>query len=93
MENFNVMEGNSMTRQQQAAVKIQQLLVENQQLNNAIQELDTEYDILTDQYMDGRITWNIGGAQRRLTKQIDKLRKRVNKNLSIIWELKSKYNL
>lgn len=82
-----------MTRQQQAAVKIQQLLVENQQLNNAIQELDTEYDILTDQYMDGRITWNIGGAQRRLTKQIDKLRKRVNKNLSIIWELKSKYNL
>lgn len=93
MENFNVMEGNSMTRQQQAAVKIQQLLVENQQLNNAIQELDTEYDTLTDQYMDGRITWNIGGAQRRLTKQIDKLRKRVNKNLSIIWELKSKYNL
>lgn len=93
MENFNTMEGNSMTRQQQAAAKIQQLLVENQQLNNAIQELNTEYDILTDQYMDGRITWNIGGAQRRLNRQIDKLRKHVNKNSSTIWELKVKYNL
>lgn len=85
-----------MTEQQRAVVavnKIQQLLVENQQLNATIQELSTEYDILTDQYMDGRIAWNIGGAQRRLTKQIDKLRKRVNKNLRLIWELKGKYNL
>ena len=48
-------------------------------LNKRVKDLETEYNILTDQYIEGLIPHPIGKEQKKLQKQIDSCKKRVLK--------------
>lgn len=56
---------------QKLQAKFQQNCLEMQSLQIMIQNLETEYSVLTDQYMNGNIPWDIGKEQAKLRKQID----------------------
>ena len=62
-----------MTHQEQAYNKIKQLNQEIAELQNYIRNIDTEYEIITDQYMNGDILYDIGKQQRKLMKLKDNL--------------------
>lgn len=68
-----------MTHQEQAYNKIQQLNQEITELQNYIRNIDTEYEIITDQYMNGDILYDIGKQQRKLMKLKDNHIKNINK--------------
>lgn len=64
---------------QKLQAKYQQNCLEMQSLQIMIQNLETEYSVLTDQYMNGNIPWDIGKEQAKLRKQIDVKTNRVVK--------------
>lgn len=82
-----------MTRQEQAYNKIQQLNQEIAELQEYIRNIEIEYGIITDQYMNGDIIYDIGKQQRKLMKLRDSHIKNINKNVKEINRLKIKYNL
>lgn len=82
-----------MIRQEQAIIKIQQLSQEIAELQQYISNIETEYEIITDQYMNGDIIYDIGKQQRKLMKLRDSHIKNINKNVKEINRLKIKYNL
>lgn len=59
--------------------KFQQNCLEMQSLQIMIQNLETEYSVLTDQYMNGNIPWDIGKEQAKLRRQINVKTNRVVK--------------
>lgn len=87
------MEVNKLTHQEQAYNKIQQLNQEIAELQNYIRNIDTEYEIITDQYMNGDILYDIGKQQRKLMKLKDNHIKNINKKAKEISRLKIKYGL
>lgn len=82
-----------MTRQEQAYNKIQQLSQEIIELQKYITNIETEYEIITDQYMNGDILYDIGKQQRKLMKLKDNHIKNINKKVKEISRLKIKYGL
>lgn len=82
-----------MTRQEQAYNKIQQLNQEIAELQNYIRNIDTEYEIITDQYMNGDILYDIGKQQRKLMNLKDSHVRNINKKSKEISRLKIKYGL
>lgn len=82
-----------MTRQEQAYNKIQQLNQEILELQKYIKNIETEYEIITDQYMNGDILYDIGKQQRKLMKLKDNHIKNINKKAKEISRLKTKYGL
>lgn len=82
-----------MTRQEQAYNKIQQLNQEIAELQNYIRNIDTEYEIITDQYMNGDILYDIGKQQRKLMKLKDNHIKNINRKAKEISRLKIKYDI
>ena len=48
-------------------------------VQNQISRLENEYAVLTDQYMNGNIPWDIGKDQRRIEREINKLKIRYEK--------------
>lgn len=87
------MKVNKLTHQEQAYNKIQQLNQEIAELQNYIRNIDTEYEIITDQYMNGDILYDIGKQQRKLMKLKDNHIKNINKKAKEISRLKIKYGL
>lgn len=82
-----------MNRIAAAVAKIQQLYNENQNLQNYIVHLNTEYEIITDQYMNGNITYPIGPQQRKLKSAANKAARQMEKNSELIRKLKVRYSL
>lgn len=82
-----------MTRQEQAYNKIQQLNQEILELQKYIKNIETEYEIITDQYMNGDILYDIGKQQRKLMKLKDNHIKNINKKAKEISRLKIKYDI
>ena len=82
-----------MTRQEQAYNKIQQLNQEILELQKYIKNIETEYEIITDQYMNGDILYDIGKQQRKLMKLKDNHIKNINRKAKEISRLKIKYGL
>ena len=80
-----------MTHEEKAKIKIQQLASENQNLNAYVKNLNTEYGIITDQYMNGDIPWDVGSQQRKLKKAADKAERQIQKNNETIRKLRLKY--
>lgn len=87
------MEVNKLTHQEQAYNKIQQLNQEIEELQNYIRNIDTEYEIITDQYMNGDILYDIGKQQRKLMKLKDNHIKNINRKAKEISRLRIKYSL
>lgn len=87
------MEVNKLTHQEQAYNKIQQLNQEIAELQNYIRNIDTEYEIITDQYMNGDILYDIGKQQRKLMKLKDNHIKNINRKAKEISRLKIKYDI
>lgn len=82
-----------MTRQEQAYNKIQQLNQEIAELQGYVRNIETEYGIITDQYMNGDIHYSIGKQQNKLMKLRDSHIKNINKKAKEISRLKIKYGL
>ncbi len=82
-----------MTHRENAIIKIQQLVNENQNLSIYIANLNSEYDIITDQYMNGDIPWDVGPQQRKLKRAADKAARQLQKNNETIRKLQLKYSL
>lgn len=82
-----------MTHQEQAYNKIQQLNQEIMILQNYIRNIETEYEIITDQYMNGDILCSIGKQQRKLMKLKDNHIKNINRKAKEISRLRIKYSL
>lgn len=82
-----------MTRQEQAYNKIQQLSQEIAELQGYVRNIETEYEIITDQYMNGDILYNIGKQQRKLMKLKDNHIKNINRKAKEISRLKIKYDI
>lgn len=82
-----------MTRQEQAYNKIQQLNQKILELQKYIKNIETEYEIITDQYMNGDILYNIGKQQRKLMKLKDNHIKNINREAKEISRLKIKYDI
>lgn len=82
-----------MTRQEQAYSKIQQLNQEILELQKYIKNIETEYEIITDQYMNGDILYDIGKQQRKLMKLKDNHIKNINRKAKEISRLKIKYDI
>ena len=82
-----------MTRQEQAYNKIQQLNQKILELQKYIKNIETEYEIITDQYMNGDILYNIGKQQRKLMKLKDNHIKNINRKVKEISRLKIKYDI
>lgn len=82
-----------MTHQEQAYNKIQQLNQETEELQNYIRNIDTEYEIITDQCMNGDILYDIGKQQRKLMKLKDNHIKNINRKAKEISRLRIKYSL
>lgn len=82
-----------MTRQEQAYNKIQQLSKEIMELQNYIRNIETEYEIITDQYMNGDILYDIGKQQRKLMNLKGRHVRNITKKSKEINRLKLKYGL
>lgn len=82
-----------MTRQEQAYNKVQQLNQEIIELQEYIKNIETEYEIITDQYMNGDILYDIGKQQRKLIKSKENHIKNINKKAKEISRLQIKYGL
>ena len=82
-----------MTRQEQAYNKVQQLNQEIIELQEYIKNIETEYEIITDQYMNGDILYDIGKQQMKLIKSKENHIKNINKKAKEISRLKIKYGL
>ena len=82
-----------MTRQEQAYNKIQQLNQEILELQKYIKNIETEYESITDQYMNGDILYDIGKQQRKLMKLKDNHIKNINRKAKEISRLKIKYDI
>lgn len=82
-----------MTRQEQAYNKIQQLNQEIIELQKYIKNIETEYGVITDQYMNGDILYSIGKQQKKLMKLKDNHIKNINKKAKEISRLKIKYDI
>ena len=82
-----------MTRQEQAYNKIQQLSQEIAELLGYVRNIETEYEIITDQYMNGDILYDIGKQQRKLMKLKDNHIKNINRKAKEISRLKIKYDI
>lgn len=48
-------------------------------VQNQISRLENEYAVLTDQYMNGNIPWDIGKDQRRIEREVNKLKKQYSR--------------
>ena len=63
--------------------KLQMQFQQNQNemiaLRNGVMTLETRYDVLTDQYMNGNIPYDIGKDQARIKREINKLKRRYEK--------------
>lgn len=81
-----------MTKAEQTELKIRKLVAENIELTNYIRNIEIEYDILTDQYMNGNIAGPIGRAQRHLEKLADKHKRKILRNNDKIVKLKQILN-
>lgn len=82
-----------MTRQEQAYSKIQQLNQEILELQKYIKNIETEYEIITDQYMNGDILYDIGKQQSKLMNLKDSHIRNITKKSKEISRLKLKYGL
>lgn len=81
-----------MTKAEQTELKIRKLMLENRELMTYIQNIEIEYDVLTDQYMNGNIAGPIGRAQRHLEKLADKHKRKILRNNDKIVKLKQILN-
>ena len=82
-----------MTRQEQAYNKIQQLNQKILELQKYIKNIETEYETITDQYMNGDIHYSIGKQQNKLMKLRDSHIKNINRKAKEISRLKIKYDI
>lgn len=62
-------------------------------LQEYVRNIETEYEVITDQYMNGDILYDIGKQQRKLMKLKDSDTKNINKKAKEIIRLKIKYGL
>lgn len=71
-----------MTRIEKARAKFYRLQRENMELKRYIQALETDYNIITDQYMNGDfyVNSNIGSIQRRYNRAIASNQRKLYKN-------------
>lgn len=65
-----------MVNRETLLVKLQQIDSDMAYLENYCREWQNEYNILTDQYMNGNIHGSIGKSQRAITNKIEKAQKR-----------------
>ena len=77
-----------MTRSEKAERKIRKLVDENIELTNYIRNIEVEYDVLTDQYMNGDITAPIGRQQRYLERLSSRHKRRIERNCNKIFKLR-----
>ena len=71
--------------------KIEKLNIAIQQDSDYLYNLDTEYDVITDQYMNGDILEPIGRYQNRIKREMDRVSKRLYRNRVKLDKLLEKY--
>ena len=83
---------NDAIRVQRLQLKYNQNIQTMHELRVAMCNLEEEYYILTDQYMNGNIDWSIGKEQARIKKRINSYNKQFSKlraeNTKIEYKLK-----
>lgn len=62
-------------------------------LSNYCKAWETEYEIITDQYMNGDIRYPIGKEQRAITKKIEKAQRRYCKLQQQAYKIREKLSL
>lgn len=60
--------------------KIEKLNIAIQQDSDYLDALDTEYEVVTDQYMNGNILEPVGRYQNRIKREMDRVSKRLYRN-------------
>lgn len=71
--------------------KIEKLNIAIQQDSDYLYSLDTEYDVITDQYMNGDILEPVGRYQNRIKREMDRVSKRLYRNRVKLDKLLEKY--
>ena len=71
--------------------KIEKLNIAIQQDSNYLDALDTEYEVVTDQYMNGDILEPVGRYQNKIKREMDKVSKRLYRNKVKLDRLLEKY--
>lgn len=71
--------------------KIEKLNIAIQQDSDYLYSLDTEYDVITDQYMNGDILEPVGRYQNKIKREMDKVSKRLYRNKVKLDKLLEKY--
>ena len=71
--------------------KIEKLNIAIQQDSDYLYSLDTEYDVITDQYMNGDILEPVGRYQNRIKREMDRVSKRLYRNRVKFDKLLEKY--
>lgn len=62
-----------------------------QSLKTYIHNLEVDYEVITDQYMNGDISWNVGRYQRRITREIEKSQRKLSVKLKKLSKLEKRY--
>ena len=73
--------------------KFNRLLVEKQQLTEEAERLETDWYVLTDQYMNGNILGPIGKEQNRIKREIEKRNRKVCRINRELENISLKYGL
>ena len=71
-------------------MKIEKLNIAIQQDSDYLDALDTEYKVVTDQYMNGDIRYPIGKEQRVITRKIEKAQRQYCKLQQQAYKIREK---
>ena len=73
--------------------RVNRLILERDNCITYMRNIETEYNVLTDQYMNGTITWDIGKDQARLMREHNRLKRRLNNIEKDLNKVRLRYNL
>ena len=74
-------------------VRVERLRQEIVQLNLVIERLETDYAVLTDKYMNGNIDWPIGKDQARIKREIEKCKRKIQKDMIELNKIREKHRI
>ena len=81
-----------MTAYEKDMLKIQDLQQEIASLQSYVTNLETEYRVVTDQYMEGVVTADVGKYQNKLKRERDRALKHIENKSTQLRRLVQKYS-
>lgn len=73
--------------------RVNRLIRERDNCITYMRNIETEYNVLTDQYMNGNISWDIGKEQDRLMQEYNRLKRWLDNIEKYLDKVRLRYNL